>query len=57
MLFICVTNPNGIKVSLRWRMVDADGNRALGVTPEKQEDFDKLLGCEFFWQLVLDEGG
>ena len=54
-IFIQVTNPNGFRVSLRWKTTDASGNRAPDVMPEEQGDFDKLLKSKFPWKLVLDE--
>ena len=55
-LFIRMTNPTRFGVNLRWKVADANGNRAPSVMLEEHEDFDKLLGCKFHWQLVLDKG-
>ena len=54
--FIHVTSSNGFGVNLKWRTSDVGGNQGLGVMPEEQKDFDKLLKCKFPWKLVLDEG-
>ena len=54
-LFNCMTNSIGFGVCLSWRVANADRNQALEILPDEEENYNKLLGLELFWQLVLNK--
>ena len=54
-LFIRMTNLIRFGVHLRWKVANAYENQEPEVLPDEEEDYNKLLGFEFPWQLVLNK--
>ena len=51
---IRMTDSNGFRVNLQWRVANGGGNQAPNLSQIEQKDFDEIGGHEFPWTLVLD---
>ena len=52
---IRMTDSNGFRVNLQWRVANGGGNQAPNLSQIEQKDFDEIGGHEFPWTLVLDK--